>query len=104
MTTGKPTPPSVASPCKRPYNATETHKVANKGTAPAPAMTGFLKGVTLFNGLTETERDALGRDFVRRPYRPGELIFQQDDPGQVLYLVESGQVRIFVEGETQSAI
>jgi len=63
-------------------------------------MTGFLKGVTLFTGLSEAERDALGRDFVRRPFQPAELIFQQDDPGQVLYLVESGQVRIFVEGET----
>jgi CRP/FNR family transcriptional regulator/CRP/FNR family cyclic AMP-dependent transcriptional regulator len=33
-----------------------------------------------------------------REFRAGEAIFHQGDPGHVLYLVESGQVRIFVNG------
>jgi len=99
MTPTKRLTPNVASPWQPAYNA-----AASNGKTDQTTMTGFLKGVTLFTGLTETERDALGRDFVRRPYRPGELIFQQDDPGQVLYLVETGQVRIFVQGETQSPV
>lgn len=87
--------PSVARPWKPAYNAATIPP-----TPVSTSMSDFLKAVTLFAGLTDAEREALARDFVRRPYRQGELIFQQDDPGQVLYLVESGQVRIFVEGES----
>ncbi len=95
MTTKPIAHPDIAPRHRPAYNGdSETN-----GKVSLATMTGFLKGVPLFTGLSETERDALGRDFVRRLYRPGELIFQQDDPGQVLYLVETGQVRIFVEGE-----
>ncbi|MEK7783964.1 MAG: Crp/Fnr family transcriptional regulator [Chloroflexota bacterium] len=53
----------------------------------------------LFVGLTDAELDTLAKDFAQRQFKPGETIFQQGDPGQVLYLIEMGQVRIFVAGE-----
>ena len=38
-------------------------------------------------------------DFVPRRFRQGETIFHQGDAGQLLYLIESGRVRIYVMGE-----
>ncbi len=61
-----------------------------------------LTSFTLFAGLTEAELARLARDLLQRRFRQGETIFQQGDPGQMLYLVESGQVRIYVQdGEGQ---
>jgi CRP-like cAMP-binding protein len=42
--------------------------------------------------------EAIARDFTQRQFGSGETIFLQGDPGEVFYLIESGQVRIFVEG------
>jgi CRP/FNR family transcriptional regulator len=58
----------------------------------------FFKEVPLFAALTDNELTALVRDFVRREFKESEAIFQQGDPGEVLYLVESGQVRIYMQG------
>lgn len=58
----------------------------------------FFKAVPLFTDLTDAELMALVRDFARREFKAGESIFQQGDPGEVLYLIESGEVRIFVQG------
>ncbi|HLB49281.1 MAG TPA: Crp/Fnr family transcriptional regulator [Anaerolineales bacterium] len=58
----------------------------------------FFRQVPLFAELTESELAELVKDFARREFRQGESIFAQGDPGQVLYLIESGQVRIFVHG------
>jgi len=59
----------------------------------------FLKQVPLLAGLTPAEAEALARDMVRRQFRQGQAIFQQGDSGQMLYLIQSGRVRIYVEGE-----
>jgi CRP-like cAMP-binding protein len=59
----------------------------------------FLKQVPLFAELNEAELNSLAHDFVRRQFRQEETIFQEGDPGQVLYLIETGQVRIYVQSE-----
>ncbi|NIP24580.1 MAG: Crp/Fnr family transcriptional regulator [Phycisphaerae bacterium] len=58
----------------------------------------FLKQASLFKGLAERELEILAADFVPREFQAGQAIFHQGDPGHMLYLVESGQVRIFVNG------
>lgn len=58
-----------------------------------------IKQMPLFAGLTDDELGALTHDLLCRRFREGEAIFQQGDPGQMLYLVESGQVRIYVQDE-----
>jgi len=60
----------------------------------------FFKRVPLLAGLAEAELEALVKDFSRRQFRQGEAIIQQGDPGQVLYLIEAGQVRVYVQDET----
>jgi CRP/FNR family transcriptional regulator/CRP/FNR family cyclic AMP-dependent transcriptional regulator len=32
----------------------------------------------------------------RRSFRPGEVIFHRDDPGQVLYIIREGKVKIYI--------
>lgn len=59
----------------------------------------LLKQVPLFQGLTESELRALMADLVRQELRPGEVLFYQGDAGHILYVVETGKVRIFVQGE-----
>jgi CRP/FNR family transcriptional regulator/CRP/FNR family cyclic AMP-dependent transcriptional regulator len=60
--------------------------------------TTFLKHASLFQELNDQELEILAANFLPREFRAGEAIFHQGDPGHVLYLVESGQVRIFVNG------
>jgi len=59
----------------------------------------FLSQVPLFAELSAVELRALADDMLRRQFTPGETIFQRGDAGQMLYLIESGQVRIYVQDE-----
>jgi CRP/FNR family transcriptional regulator/CRP/FNR family cyclic AMP-dependent transcriptional regulator len=63
------------------------------------ARVDFLKTVPLFADMPEAELKTLAQDFAQLEFAQGEAIFYQGDPGLVLYVVEKGQVRIFVQGE-----
>ncbi len=58
----------------------------------------FLHDVPLFEGLTGSELGLITEDMTKRRFRAGDKIFEEGDPGEVLYLIESGQVRIYVHG------
>ena len=60
-----------------------------------PAM-DMLRELPLFAGLTGDEMGALTLCLGRRTFGRGVFIFHKDSPGQVLYVIESGQVRLFV--------
>lgn len=59
------------------------------------ARTAALARVPLFNELAEEELRFLSDRAVARHYAPGELIFSEGESCTGLYIVESGQVRIF---------
>jgi CRP/FNR family cyclic AMP-dependent transcriptional regulator len=48
----------------------------------------------LFAGLSAQQLGVLASSLRRRGYHRGEVIFRQDDPGTILYLIESGAVKI----------
>ncbi len=54
--------------------------------------------IPLFRNLSDSDRQAIVRDCRTRQYQPGDIIFHEGDPGNVLYLIQNGQVRIFVNG------
>jgi CRP-like cAMP-binding protein len=54
-----------------------------------------LAKVPLFSGLTESELDFLSARTVPRHYSAGEMVFGEGEPCAGLYVVESGNVRIF---------
>jgi CRP/FNR family transcriptional regulator/CRP/FNR family cyclic AMP-dependent transcriptional regulator len=55
-----------------------------------------LRGSALADGLTDAELGAMSGSLGRRTYGKGVFIFHKDSPGQVLYIIESGQVRLFI--------
>jgi len=67
-----------------------------------PEIILALKQVPFFLGLSDRELTPLATHCRRRQYRRNQVIFHQDDPGDSLYVVLSGRVRIVLpspEGE-----
>jgi CRP/FNR family transcriptional regulator, cyclic AMP receptor protein len=54
-----------------------------------------LRRVPLFADLSDTEIKFLAERAVPRRYAPGELIFSEGDPCPGLFVIESGNVRVF---------
>jgi hypothetical protein len=64
-------------------------------TNPDPAETGpQLDRIALFEDLDAASLQQLAQAMRRRTFRSGEVIFHRDDPGQVLYVIKEGRVRI----------
>jgi len=58
-----------------------------------------LRKVPLFAGLPETELVAFAELVRERSYPKGSVILFEDDPGDALYLVATGQVKVVLIGE-----
>ena len=54
----------------------------------------YLKQVPLFADLADEEVRELMTVARRRTFRAGEVIFHREDPGQVLYVIKEGKVKI----------
>jgi CRP/FNR family transcriptional regulator len=61
----------------------------------SPDVLSILNRVSLFADLSEKELRALADRTSRRKAGAGELIFNEGDPCEGLYVVESGAIRIF---------
>lgn len=57
-----------------------------------------MESVPLFQQLSAKTLRTVAADIVPRTYKSSDIIFREGDPGQSLYLIKSGQVRIFVNG------
>lgn len=60
----------------------------------AEAETTYLKQVNIFAGLSDEDLSELSAVARRRTFRAGEVIFHREDPGQVLYVIKEGKVKI----------
>src|SRR5579863_5846644 len=56
--------------------------------------TSYLKQVSIFASLSDEDVRTLMSVAKRRTFRSGEVIFHRDDPGQVLYVIKEGKVKI----------
>jgi CRP/FNR family transcriptional regulator, cyclic AMP receptor protein len=56
----------------------------------------YLRQVTFFSDLADEDVAQLMTAAKRRTYRSGEVIFHRDDPGQVLYMIKEGKVKICI--------
>src|SRR6266513_4835123 len=54
----------------------------------------YVKQVPLFAGLEDEDIRELMSVAKRRTFRSGEVIFHREDPGQVLYVIKEGKVKI----------
>ncbi len=65
---------------------------------PSSKCAEFLKKLSLFANISDQQLINIAQDAIPRHFNPGAIIFHEGDPGQVLYLIKSGQIRIFVSG------
>lgn len=64
----------------------------------------LLRQTTLFAELPDDVLQALAARLGKRTFARGMVLFHKGSPGQQLYLIESGQVRIFVLGDAGAEI
>ncbi|MBI1876802.1 MAG: patatin-like phospholipase family protein [Chloroflexi bacterium] len=62
----------------------------------------FLRGVPLFNNLTDSDLRLIASHLRRESYPKGSIVFREGDFGDTMYVVESGQVMVVSQttGET----
>lgn len=64
----------------------------------------LLRNVPLFAGLSDQELEALAESLGRRTFPRGMIIYHEGSPGDTLYIIESGQVRIFLLSDSGQEI
>jgi CRP/FNR family transcriptional regulator len=63
-----------------------------------PISIEVLKGNQLFGGLSPEELERMSKMIFSRGYKAGRVLFFENTPGEVMYLVQSGQVGIYKTG------
>ncbi|MBN1847538.1 MAG: cyclic nucleotide-binding domain-containing protein [Deltaproteobacteria bacterium] len=58
------------------------------------AIQSTLEGCELFKGLDEASINEISGLCLSQTFRPGELIFQQGDFGEYIYIIENGNVSL----------
>jgi CRP-like cAMP-binding protein len=58
----------------------------------------LLQRVPFLATLSSEDREELAASVLRRRYARGDIIFQREDPGKALFIVDRGSVRIYVPG------
>lgn len=61
---------------------------------------GILRRVPLFASLSNEELEAVASSTRQRIFGKGVIIFHEDSPGETMYIIESGKVRIFILSES----
>jgi len=56
----------------------------------------ILKNIPIFSDISEKELDIIASEMKRKEYKAGELVFQEGDPGDEMYVVLIGSVSIFI--------
>src|SRR6185295_11958969 len=69
-----------------------------------PADASFLSQIQLFAKLDDDERGVLAQQMHERPLAAGEALFRIGDPGDSMFIVQSGAVELFVKDTTGQKI
>ena len=59
----------------------------------------LLAEIPLFEGLSDEDREALGKQLVKKKFTPHQSVFAKGDSGASMYIVLSGAVQIFLPQE-----
>lgn len=93
---GRVEKPSTATTTTATRTATHPEQQKQQQTAHVSDHVASLAQVSLFAGLDPDSLQELAAAARRRVFRAGEVIFHRDDPGQVLYVIRSGKVKIYI--------
>ncbi|MBV7411221.1 Crp/Fnr family transcriptional regulator [Dermabacteraceae bacterium TAE3-ERU27] len=80
------------------------HYVGVNASHPSPAGFPCLNQVDLFRDLTPEEMMEFAAIAPRREFARGELLFNQSDPVESLFILSSGRVRVFRVSEDGKAL
>jgi len=64
----------------------------------------LLRETVLFSNMSESAQGFLIDRFVIRRYSTGEMIFRDDNPGVCLFIVQQGEVELFVERDEAAIV
>src|SRR5690349_15907958 len=92
-------PHSGAQGRRKPVADGETHEPERAGASTASDHTATIEKVPFFSGLDAESLAELGAAARRRTFRAGEIVFHRDDPGQVLYVIRAGKVKIYITSQ-----
>jgi CRP-like cAMP-binding protein/KaiC/GvpD/RAD55 family RecA-like ATPase len=70
-----------------------------QGEEGAEAVKSTLRGVPLFSSISVDDLSRLSRQFVRRRYRRGEIIFHRGDFGSTFHIINIGMVKLSIPSE-----
>lgn len=70
-----------------------------EGRMPRNPNTQFLKKVPLFASMNEDELSALATIAMERRYQKGRIIFMEGEPGEAIYFLKSGLVKVNKQDE-----
>ena len=62
----------------------------------------FLKNMTIFSDLDADAQLTLGNSFVRKDYKSGDIIFEEDSRGNSMMVIISGEVRISQQADADN--
>ena len=56
----------------------------------------LLAQISLFQGLSDEDREALAQRLTEKTFKSGDIVFSQGDKGSSMYIVQSGSVQIYL--------
>jgi CRP/FNR family cyclic AMP-dependent transcriptional regulator len=69
-----------------------------------PFETAYLSSITLFSRLTVDELRVVAGRLKHQSFGSGEVIFKQSEPGDAMFIIQSGRVRIYAEHEGEKQL
>jgi CRP/FNR family transcriptional regulator, cyclic AMP receptor protein len=64
----------------------------------------LLRSIPLFEGLAEDDLELLAASVTPKPFKAGELIFEQGDRGSEMYIISEGHVNIHLPGDASRRV
>jgi uncharacterized membrane protein len=63
----------------------------------------LLAQISLFQGLSDEDREALAARLTEKTFKSGDIVFSQGDQGSSMYIVQSGSVQIYLPSAGKDA-
>jgi uncharacterized membrane protein len=63
----------------------------------------LLAQISLFQGLSDEDREALAARLAEKSFKSGDIVFSQGDQGSSMYIVQSGAVQIYLPSAGKDA-
>ena len=63
-----------------------------------------LKGLQFFRGLSQEQLEIVGEHVVGHVFEPGEVIFEEGDPGDSVYFIIDGELDVTMQSDWEEEV